>query len=336
MVDPPIEAEAAHPLDDPRRRLWTARDLMAEAFPDPRFAIEGVLPPGVAFLGGAPKLGKSYLVLGLGIAVATGGRAFGSIAVERGEALYLALEDSPRRLQARLRQILDGEPPPAGLHVTTMWERVEEGGLERLERFLDAHPDCRLVIVDVWPRLRTRTARSGESFQADYDAVQPLQALASERGVVVLVLVHTRKAESADFVDAITGTLGTAAAADTLLVVKRSRGEADATLHVTGRDVTEQALALRFAPAAGSWTLLGDAAIFALGETRRELLEAVQAHGSLSPKQAAKLTGLDAVNVRQALSRMARDAQVKAKGGRYFPGDPPVTGVTPSQGAVTP
>ena len=54
-------------------------------------------------MGGAPKLGKSWMALGLGIAVASGGRAFGSVPVEAGDALYLALEDSPRRLQSRLR-----------------------------------------------------------------------------------------------------------------------------------------------------------------------------------------------------------------------------------------
>jgi hypothetical protein len=46
--------------------------------------------------------------------------------------------------------------------------------------------------------------------------------------------------------------------------VKRARGEATATLHVTGRDVLEQELALRFAAEVGTWTLLGDAAEYAI------------------------------------------------------------------------
>ena len=43
-------------------------------------------------------------------------------------------------------------------------------------------------------------------------------------------------------------------------------------------------MALRFAPAAGTWELLGDAAEYGLGETRKEILEAVRAHGTLTPK----------------------------------------------------
>ena len=94
---------------------------------------------------------------------------------------------------------------------------------------------------------------------------------------------------AADFVETVQGTFGTAAAADTIIVVKRSRGEADATLYVTGRDVDEQELALRFAPETGTWELLGDAAEYGLGETRKEILDAIRAHGSLTPKQASDL-----------------------------------------------
>src|SRR6266540_3999994 len=75
---------------------------------EPRFAVDGLIPEGLAFMCGAPKLGKSWMALGLSIAVAAGGRALSAVQVERGEALYLALEDSPRRLQSRLRMLLAG------------------------------------------------------------------------------------------------------------------------------------------------------------------------------------------------------------------------------------
>jgi hypothetical protein len=309
----------ASPPEDPYRRIWTAPELLATDFPDPRFAIEGIVPEGLTFLGGAPKIGKSWLVLGTGIAVATGGRAFASIPVEAGEVLYLALEDSPRRIADRLRKVLDGVPAPAGLHVVTAFARIDDGGLEHLRTWLAAHPRCRLVIVDTWPRFRPRASRSGDYFTLDYQAVEPLQALAAEEGLAIVVLTHTRKAEADDWIDALQGTLGTAAAADTLLVVKRSRSEADATLHVTGREVSEQQLALRFVAVAGTWEILGDAATYALGETRRELLEALQVHGSLTPKQAADVTGLDHNGAKVALWRMAQDGQVVAKRGSYYP-----------------
>jgi hypothetical protein len=109
--------------------------------------------------------------------------------------------------------------------------------------------------------------------------------------------------------------------------VKRSRGQADATLHITGRDVAERELALRFDANVGTWSLLGDAIEYAIGETRRLILGAVREHGALSPKQASNVTGLAHDLCRQTMPRMAKDGQLIADRGSY---SPPVTAVTPS------
>lgn len=308
-----------------RRTSWTAVELLAHEFEDPRFAVDGLIPEGLTFVAGAPKLGKSWMALGLGIAVASGGRALGSVPVEQGDVLYLALEDSPRRLKDRLRQVLDGSGAPDGLHLQTSWPTIDEGGAERLQRWLEAHPSTRLILVDVWPRIRPRVKASGDYFSADYDAAAELQKVAIEAGVAITVLYHTRKVEHEDFVATLTGTLGTAAAADTLMVVKRSRGQADATLHVTGRDVLEQELALRFDAPAGTWSLLGDAAEYTIGESRRVILEAVREHGSLTPKQASGVTDLSHELVKKTMQRMHKDGELKANRGIYSL--PPVPGV---------
>ena len=187
---------------------------------------------------------------------ASGGRALGNIQVERGEVLYLALEDNARRLQDRLRLLLNGEAPAEGLHLELEWPRLDNGGAEKLHQWLDEHANARLVIVDVYSRIRPESSNR-DRYQADYEGAALLQAVGVARGVAVLALYHTRKAESLDFVETVQGTVGTAGAADTIVVVKRARGEADATLHITGRDVQEQELALRFAAEAGTWELLG-------------------------------------------------------------------------------
>jgi hypothetical protein len=325
-----------------RRTSWTAADLLAAEFPAPRFAVQELIPEGLTFMAGAPKLGKSWLALALGIACSSeGGRALGKIPVEAGAVLYLALEDSPRRLQSRLRTLLGDSPAPSRLQIETTWSRLDDGGAVEIDKWLVEHPDARLVIVDVWPRIRPRPAKGTDYFTLDYQAAEPLQALATDRGVAILVLYHTRKAEAEDFVEMVQGTFGTAAAADTIVVIKRSRGKADATLYVTGRDVSEQELALQFAPEAGTWTLLGNAADYTMGETRAELLAAVKAHGSLSPKQAAELTSIRYDLVRQTLVRMQHDGQLAASNGRYSAPKTPVTPVTespeeaPSSDAVT-
>src|SRR5262249_58141949 len=78
---------------------FTAAELVAMELPEPRWAVEGILPEGVTVLAGKPKLGKSWLALNVALAVAGGGVALGAVRVEGGLVLYLALEDTRRRLQ---------------------------------------------------------------------------------------------------------------------------------------------------------------------------------------------------------------------------------------------
>lgn len=325
MLDAVLEADdatAGHTSSDraptdARKTSWTAKELLAVELPEPRCAVDDLITEGLTFECGAPKIGKSWLGLGLGIAVAAGGFAFGQIKVERGDVLYLALEDNPRRLQTRLRMLLGVDSPPDGLYIETEWERFDQGGIERLKAWLDEHPDTRLVVIDVWTRVRPFSQNHSDRYQADYEAASVVQALAVQRGVAVLALYHTRKAESSDFVETVQGTFGTAGAADTIIVIKRSRGEADATLYVTGRDVEEQELALRFTPETGTWSLLGDAAEYALGETRKLILETIDAHGMLTPKQVSELTTVGHELAKKTMQRMFVDGQLAADGGKY-------------------
>jgi hypothetical protein len=306
-----------------RRTSWTAQDLLATDFPEPRFAVPELISEGLSFMAGAPKIGKSWLMLNVGLGVAAGGRVLGTLPVDRGEVLYLALEDPPRRLQGRLRLLLANEAAPEGLHFETEWPRLSEGGAEQISDWLAEHPAARLVVVDVFSRMRPRLASDrADRFMADYSAGEAIKAIADAHGVAVVALHHTRKAAAEDFVDLISGTHGLAASADTIMVTKRGRGQADATLQITGRDVEEQELGLNFDPLLGTWTLLGDAAEYSI-------LDAVRAHGSLTPKEAADVTGVSHDLARQTMRRMAQDGQLIGKHGRYtLP--LPVTPVTPS------
>jgi hypothetical protein len=124
-----------------RQTHFTATGLMGTIFPEPRFAVPGLVAEGLNLFAGGPKIGKSWLALGLGVAVASGGRALGSIPVDRGDVLYLALEDTPRRLQSRLRSVLQGQPAPDGLNFATEWRPMPEGGGDDLDAALAHRPD---------------------------------------------------------------------------------------------------------------------------------------------------------------------------------------------------
>ena len=82
-------------------KVWSVAALLCAEFPEPKWAVPGLLPAGLVVLAGRPKLGKSWLALQIAVAVGTGGVVL-TRQVEKAKVLYLALEDNPRRIQDRL------------------------------------------------------------------------------------------------------------------------------------------------------------------------------------------------------------------------------------------
>lgn len=300
----------------------TAVDLMTKTFPAPRWAVEGFFPEGVSLLVGPPKLGKSWLALDVAVAVAAGGRALGQIPVDQGDVLYLALEDTQRRLQERLGLVLNGADAPARLEIATEWPTLLEGGGEQLDDWLDQHPEARLVIVDTFVKLRGASPgpRNSILYQLDYQAVGDLKRIADRHGVALIVIHHTRKAVADDPLDMVSGTNGLAGSADTVLILKRDIGRADATLYVRGRDVPEADHALRFDPVACTWSLIGDAAEYRLSAERQEILDVLRKAGEeLTPKRIATILGKTPESVRFLLHKMAKAGEIEGTGGKYRP-----------------
>jgi len=301
-------------------RLISAKDLIKKELPEPRWAVPELLPEGLSILGGKPKMGKSWLALNLGIAVATGGYALGAIRTEAGDVLYLALEDTERRLQGRLRDILGDGAAPASLSFSSAWPRIDEGGLDELDLWLRTHPAARLVIVDTLVKVRPPRGRNDTLYESDYASISGLKALADRYGVAILVIHHLRKMDSADPVDAISGTLGLAGAADAILVLGRERGKHDATLFATGRDLDETNLTLRWDDALCCWSIVqAEQERQRISLARKQVLDALefQSGVALLPSQIAQLVRKGAGSVRKLLRGMELDGQVVSEYGLY-------------------
>lgn len=330
-----------NPEGNGRPETFTAADLMAREPPPVRWAVPGLVPEGVTLLAGKAKMGKSWLVLGLCIAAATGGVALGKVPVERGEALYLALEDNPRRLYNRLGKLLEGADPPAGFHMATEWPRLGEGGEEALGAYLEEHPATRLVVVDTLKKIRPRAFGNRAAYDLDYEALEPLLPLAAEHGVAIVVNHHLRKMEADDPLDAISGSTGLSGGVDGALVLKRERGRADAFLYVTGREIEEEReLALRWDQELANWTIVGDAAEYKISEERAAILRTLEdADGPMTPTEVADAMDKRVGTTKKTMWTMMRDGQLKSDSGRYsvISGNSgnPVTGEGEDGGPVT-
>lgn len=298
--------------------VFSAQELMGRVFAAARWAVVGLLIAGVNILAGRPKLGKSWAALNIAVAVASGGRALGAIEVESGSVLYLALEDGERRLQDRLRKTLAGGAVPEKLFLATDWKRLDDGGLLMIKEWLIDHPDARLIVIDTLKRVRPHERVNGRLYDGDYDAIGPLGDLARAYNCAVLVVHHTRKQDSDDPLDLVSGSFGLTGAADSVLVLKRARGQADAVLHATGRDFEDKEIALRWDAELTGWRMLGDAAEFKRSNERKDVMELLKVHKSLTPKEVSGYLDREHSATKKLLWSMARDGELKPDGKGHY------------------
>ncbi len=205
------------------KRGISAAALMAKQFAPINFVVPGLLAEGATLFGGKPKIGKSWMAYDFALAIASGRPVFGSIPITQGDVLYLALEDSERRLKSRLlkKGIRDA---PERLTLVTEWPSLDNGCIAEMEAWADSVERPSLAIVDVLKMVRGATRGNESIYDADYRALSGLATFARNRGIAVLIVHHTRKMEADDPLESLSGTNGLTGAEDTVMVLKRDNG----------------------------------------------------------------------------------------------------------------
>jgi DNA-binding transcriptional ArsR family regulator len=270
-------------------KVWTTAELLETDFPPIQYVIPNILPSGLSILAGAPKIGKSWFALQLATALSVGGYVLGSVRVERRETAYFALEDGPRRIRSRIDRI-GALPDRETLRIIHALPRKTDP-VDFLDAWMSKFSGTRVVIIDTLARLFP-AGFDTNAYSDSYELIAALKTFADRFDVALIVVHHTRKNPGeGDWTQGINGSIGFSGAADSLVMLRRGRGEAGAVLSVTGRDVPESELALNFDPAVGSWTLLGSAAEYSQTNERREILEYLNVIGEAKTSEIARKLG---------------------------------------------
>lgn len=311
------------PAPDPSPKVWTPRilsaaDLQKMQFPPPKWAVPGLIPEGLTILAGAPKVGKSFFALSLCLSIAQGGIALSSIETAPGDVLLIALEDPMPRLKCRIESLALGEAWPEKLHVMNECPRAHEGGIAFLEGWLEEHPNTRLVVIDTLQKFRKPQRSNANSYAEDYEAIAGLKAVADRHRVGILVLHHTKKGQVEDPLESTSGTMGITGAADTNIRLQRARGQGKADLFITGRDIEERTLALRFDDL--GWKLEGDAEEVRRSDSRNAVLQAIESAGyPMTSKEIAEYLDRPRGSIRRLVSELTRGKLLKPlEGDRYI------------------
>ena len=175
-------------------KLISAEELFYQPL-DPAKAemiIEDMIPQGLTLIAGAPKSGKSWMMLDMCLAVSSG-RSFLGRKTLHCEVAYFPLEDQEERAKKRMLDL--GEAPTPNLHICTERKDLEHGFLKELQETLQEHPGIRMVVIDTLQKIRDDGSGTSTANQYSKDdaEVSKLKSFADNHGIAIVCVHHLRK-----------------------------------------------------------------------------------------------------------------------------------------------
>lgn len=220
--------------------FYTVPDLTDEERKPPEFIVDGMIPCGMTFISGAPKIRKSFLALQMAAAVATGGVFLGH-KTTRCDVAYLDLEGSKSRVSSRTSRMT--VQIPRNVFITNaVTEKLADGLVNKLRQLHRERPQIRLIIIDTYSRSRgaVRSVGGANAYDSDVALLEPVQRMALEENIAIVFVHHDKKGAgfATDSFERLSGTMGISGSADAVLnlVADGKRFDGKATLEYTPRD----------------------------------------------------------------------------------------------------
>ena len=169
-----------------KRKLVTvdAETLLSTPMSKTMFIVDRLIPQGVNVLSGAAKIGKSWLMLWLGLQVSQGLPVWG-IPTMHCDVLYLCLEDTLRRIKDRLFDLTDDSN--RSFHLSVTCGLIGNGLEEEIINFLEDFPKTKLVIIDTLQKVRDSKGSAGKvgMYGNDYDDISSIKRIADEHDISI-------------------------------------------------------------------------------------------------------------------------------------------------------
>lgn len=218
----------------------TGADLRQMKMPKTSFLVDNFIHQGLGILASDPKMGKSYFCLQLAGCIAKGEKFLGRNTTQAG-VYYFDLESNKKRPKERLEDLFPSSDGLENLYISTADDNIPmigEGFEESLRDAIEKLSSVKLVMIDVLQKLKPENKSRDDAYSADYRLMSPLQNLANELGITILLVTHTTKTKRGGFAD-ISGSNGIFGSADFSIVLRKEEESSNVRLSYTSREISE-------------------------------------------------------------------------------------------------
>jgi len=207
------------------------------ADPSEKWVVDNLVPEeAFVILSAPPKAGKSTLARHLAVAVAKGEPEFLGERVRQGKVLYMALEESPRRVRSSFRKLGITESDPLLIHFGSLTT-----GVSSVYDYLEREKPS-LVIIDTIGRVRQKGFEIND-YGGTSDWLEIWMNASHDLGMTVIGIFHTtkngRNSNGYEALFSVLGSTAITASIDQLISIRRKKspslGEEIRTIETVSR-----------------------------------------------------------------------------------------------------
>ena len=295
--------------------MITLSDLSKKEIPPLEWIIPGIIPEGLTIIGGAPKAGKSFFVLNTVLQVATGSKALGNYPTKKGKILYLALEDSERRLQDRMKKTGYDVSNISG-SIATEWGEGYIENMSLIDLWMEKNPDTKLIAIDTIQDFSK--IEEGNNYSEVTLALSKLKELAHKYNIGIIIVHHTKKSESDNAIHNLIGSVGFSSKPDTIIILTRKKND-KGKLDISGRDINPLDLKLKFDSETLIWLQDKNAPEEQKTDQRQEIVELLAENPKpMSPGEIAQSLDRTKKATQTIIYRMKEEGEIISTGYGWY------------------
>lgn len=296
-----------------KAKLTRNRDLIDRAADYIDWLVPDLFTPNELFiLGTPPRTGKSLFCLTLAKAIATGG-TFLDRPVTQGSVVYINCEDSETKV--KYRQTAQGWEQ-WGYDLPVYWlDEFKLSQIDDLREIIEEIGDVRLLVLDTLSRVRDDNVKESSSEMGRI--LEPLQQMARQMGICILVTHHVSKAVNEEGQDPFNLLRGNSSIRSTCRGAMVMIAEDSCYRLISENGWTDRMdLKVRINSDTLEWKLLGNWQPRIDGDMKAQILDHLNLVGQATIQDIASALNFNAGSVTTVLHRLQREDMVEKIGGR--------------------